>query len=160
DQSIARMVSGIDVVLFRPDSELKRLARAALDLGVADTIKTQHAAPDIVEHLRESPSGAAWVDDLERTRQPWFNFSYGNGFYHHHRSWIDNPTLPMATIATYIERLERGETIDRPLQEVQDERERITREYQALLATPADREAFAANLGLARTVFPYVESHN
>ena len=38
DQTIAKMVSGIDVVLFRPDNELKRLAGRALELGVADAV--------------------------------------------------------------------------------------------------------------------------
>jgi pyruvate,water dikinase len=64
------------------------------------------------------------------------------------------------TIGAYIDRLERGENITRPMQEVQLERERITAEYQALLTSDADRTAFADTLGLARTVFPYVENHN
>src|SRR6185436_9283328 len=34
DQHIAQMVAGIDVLLFKPDAELKRLARLALDTGV------------------------------------------------------------------------------------------------------------------------------
>ena len=39
DQTIAKMVSGIDVVLFRPDSELGRLAGKAVELGIADDVK-------------------------------------------------------------------------------------------------------------------------
>ena len=35
DQTIAKMVSGIDVLVLRPDEELRRLARLALELGVA-----------------------------------------------------------------------------------------------------------------------------
>ena len=38
DQTIAKMVSGIDVVLFRPDDELKGLGQRALELGVADVV--------------------------------------------------------------------------------------------------------------------------
>ena len=34
DQHIAQMVAGIDVLLFRPDAELRRLAQLALDTGV------------------------------------------------------------------------------------------------------------------------------
>src|SRR4249920_61664 len=37
DQHIAQMVAGIDVLLFKPDAELKRLARLALDTGVDGT---------------------------------------------------------------------------------------------------------------------------
>src|SRR6201986_3351142 len=36
DQHIAQMVAGIDVIMFRPDEELRRLARLAVDTGVAD----------------------------------------------------------------------------------------------------------------------------
>ena len=34
DESIARMVAGIDAEIFRPDEELRRLARRAVELGV------------------------------------------------------------------------------------------------------------------------------
>ena len=34
DQHIAQMVAGIDVLLFEPDAELRRLARLAVDTGV------------------------------------------------------------------------------------------------------------------------------
>ena len=36
DQHIAQMVAGIDVLLFRPDAELRRLAQLAIDTGVDD----------------------------------------------------------------------------------------------------------------------------
>jgi pyruvate, water dikinase len=38
DQAIARMVQGIDVDLFRPDDELKKLARLAIELAVDDSL--------------------------------------------------------------------------------------------------------------------------
>jgi pyruvate,water dikinase len=38
DQHIALMVAGIDVILFKPDLELRRLAKLAVELGVADKI--------------------------------------------------------------------------------------------------------------------------
>ena len=34
DQHIAQMVAGIDVLLFKPDAELRRLARLAIETGV------------------------------------------------------------------------------------------------------------------------------
>ena len=92
-------------------------------------------------------------------KTPWFYYSNGNGFYHHHRSWIDDPSVPLAHLRGYVERLRAGEDVARPLAEVSDERDRITREYRALLSDDA-AAAFDQNLGLARTVFPYVESHN
>ena len=66
--------------------------------------------------LASSEAGAQWLADYEATKDPWFYFSYGTGvFYHHHRSWIDDPTLPIATIGSYVERLEAGEDIARPI---------------------------------------------
>ena len=44
DQAIAKMVAGIDVDLFRPDEELKKLAQLAVDLGVGDRIGSDAAA--------------------------------------------------------------------------------------------------------------------
>jgi pyruvate, water dikinase len=41
-----------------------------------------------------------------------------------------------------------------------EERARISDEYRELLPTDDDRQAFDELLGLARTVFPYVENHN
>src|SRR5919201_5432824 len=35
DQHIAQMVAGIDVLLFKPDAELRRLARLAIETGVS-----------------------------------------------------------------------------------------------------------------------------
>ena len=111
DQTIATMVSGIDVVLFRPDEELKRLA-AARGRGSGSRTRSRrlrrrgrHCAPPSPEATRArrgSPIGRT-------TKSPWFNYSNGNGFYHHHRSWIDDPAIPIAGVRSYIERLEAGE---------------------------------------------------
>jgi pyruvate, water dikinase len=158
DQTIAKMVSGVDVVLFRPDEELKRLARAAIDAGVADEVRG--AADE--DSLRSALTGRGddWLADWDATKQPWFNYSNGNGFYHHHRSWIDDPAIPLAAVGSYIERLQAGEDIARPLEAVSAERDRVTAEYRELIDDDAAREAFDQALGLSRTVFPYVESHN
>ena len=39
DQHIAQMVAGLDVLLFKPDAELRRLARLAIDTGVAGGVR-------------------------------------------------------------------------------------------------------------------------
>src|SRR6185437_12602454 len=144
DQTIAKMVSGVDVVLFRPDEELKRLARAAIDAGVADDVKG--AADE--ESLRASLAGKgdAWLADWDATKEPWFNYSNGNGFYHHHRSWVDDPAIPLAAVGSYIERLEAGEDIARPLEAVSAERDRVTAEYRELIGYDAARDAFGQTL--------------
>ena len=160
DQTIASMVSGIDVVLFRPDTELGRLAARAIELGIADAVNAADTEDALRTALEASAPGQEWLADWETVKNPWFYYSNGNGFYHHHRSWIDDPAVPLAHLKNHMKRLQAGEDISRPLDEVSAERDRISAEYRALLADPEAAAAFDQNLGLARLVFPYVESHN
>jgi pyruvate,water dikinase len=160
DKTIAKMVAGIDVLVLRPDDELKRLARLALELGVAERVMGARDEEELRAGLARSAAGARWLADYDETKDPWFYFSYGTGvFYHHHRSWIDDPTLPISTIGSYIERLEAGEEISRPDAVILAERERVTGEYRARLPDET-RRGFDESLALARTVYPYVENHN
>ncbi|MGA8719687.1 MAG: PEP-utilizing enzyme [Solirubrobacteraceae bacterium] len=154
------MVSGIDVVLFRPEAELGRLAGKAVELGIADAIKGAASEEKLRDELTNSAPGQEWLADWESVKTPWFYYSNGNGFYHHHRSWIDTPSVPLRHLANYIQRLQAGEDLTRPLAEVSADRERISTEYRALLDSEDAVAAFDQNLGLARLVFPYVESHN
>jgi pyruvate,water dikinase len=160
DQTIAKMVSGIDVVLFRPDDELKRLAQRALDLGIADAVLASDGEAELTDALATGAPAQEWLAEWEAVKTPWFFYSNGNGFYHHHRSWIDDPAVPLAHLRAHVERLRQGEDLARPLAEVSAERDRISAEYRGLLADPDAIAAFEQNLGLARIVFPYVESHN
>jgi pyruvate,water dikinase len=160
DQTIAKLVSGIDVILFRPDEELKRLAQAAVDLGLAGVFKKTVQPDEVIAEMQKSDAGKKWLDELEKSKDPWFYFSTGTGFYHLHRSWIDDMTVPCISIRGYIEKIEAGQDIARPLSEIQKERDRLATEYTALLQTEEDKKAFQEQLGLARTVFPYVENHN
>jgi pyruvate,water dikinase len=160
DQMVARMVAGIDVLMFRPDDELKRLARAAVELGVDGKI-TEGARPDdVLAALRQlGEPGRQWLQEFEKSREPWFNISTGDGFYHHHRSWNDDLSVPFSALPRYIQLVRRGESLDRPTEKLRAERQRITDEYRALLATDEDRGTYDQMLGLCHLVFPYVEDH-
>lgn len=139
DQAIAKMVSGIDVVALRPDDELRRLAQRAIELGLAEEIKSARGQEELIAALTGTDNGARWLADYREAKDPWFCFSYGNGLYHHHRSWIDDPSLPIAMIGAYVARLEAGENILRPGNAVRAERDRITDAYRALLPEESRR---------------------
>jgi pyruvate,water dikinase len=160
DQSMARMVGGVEVTTFRPDEELKKAAREAVRLGIGNRVEGGGTLEDLEARVATDAAGRDWMAQLRSVMDPWFYFSYGNGFYHHHRSWIDDPRLPVATIGSYVHRLTAGEDIARPVDEVRKERDRIAAEYRGLLPDDDSRQGFDEALGLARTVFPYVESHN
>jgi pyruvate,water dikinase len=157
--TIAKMVAGIDVVALRPDDELKRLAARAVELGVGMEVRAARDEAELMTVLPGHAAGKRWLAEYREAKDPWFCFSYGNGLYHHHRSWIDDPALPIGMIGSYVARVQAGEDIHRPQDAVLAERDRLTAEYRALLPEP-ERDSFDGQLALARTVFPHIEDHN
>jgi len=160
DQSIARMVGGVDILFFRPDDEVRKLSRLAIELGLADAVLDNDDPDDVLRAMGAAEGGDRWLAALEEAKDPWFWFSTGTGYCHQHRSWIDDLTVPFGAMQGYITKLQAGESIDRPLDEILRERERIASEYRELLPTDDDRAAFDETLALARKVYPYVENHN
>jgi pyruvate,water dikinase len=158
DQHIAQMVAGIDVLLFRPDAELRRLARLAIETGVDDAFQQGRTPDEIDADLQQSDAGQSWLAELEKVKDPWFNMATGDGLYHYYRSWLDDPSIPYAALIGHISAIGAGEQIDRPTEEIQRERDRLAEEYGALLDDES-RTSFNDLLNLSRTVFPYVEEH-
>jgi pyruvate,water dikinase len=158
DQAMARMVQGIDVDLFRPDDELKKLARLAVETGV-DEVLMSGSVDQALAAVAGRPNGKKWIDAWNAAKNPWFNFTSGNGFYSADKYWIEHLDIPFGYVRNYISQVKKGKKIERPTAEVAAERERITKEYAELLDKDA-RPVFEQKLGLARTVFPYVENHN
>ena len=85
--------------------------------------------------------------------------STGDGFYHHHRSWNEDLTVPFAALPRYMRLVREGVPLSRPTEQLRTEREQIVGEYRGLLSSDEERAAFDQMLGLARLVFPYVEDH-
>ncbi|MGH2835303.1 MAG: PEP-utilizing enzyme [Solirubrobacteraceae bacterium] len=158
DQHIAQMVAGIDVLLFKPDSELRRLAQLALDMGVDAAFASGRTPAEIDAALEQTEAGRKWLAELEQVKDPWFNMATGDGLYHYYRSWLDDPRIPYASLTGHIKALREGASLQRPTAELARERERLAQEYSALLGEAA-RQPFEELLALSRTVFPYVEEH-
>jgi pyruvate,water dikinase len=160
DQTIAQMVAGIDILMFRPDDELKRLARLAVELDVAAPIKASGDAEGVLAAVGRLDGGEQWLREFEGAREPWFWFATGAGMTHEDPAWNDDLKVPLDLIATYVAKVEAGEEIGRPLETVETERDRITAEYRELLPSDDDRKAFDELVELARMVYPFVENHN
>jgi pyruvate, water dikinase len=160
DQTITSMVSGIDILLFRPDDELRRLAELAVKLDVTHAILADGTPHATLAALAKMPGGRDWIAALEKSKDPWFWFSTGVGYTHSDPVWITDLRFPFIAIRTYIEQLQRGKEIRRPLKEILERRTQVTAEYRLLLPTDQDREAFDGLVALTRKVFPFVEDHN
>jgi pyruvate,water dikinase len=109
DQAISRMVAGMEAEIFRPDEEVKRLARRAVELGVDAHFTDGMNIEQVLGRSRQGQQcGKEWLAELETSRNPWFNVSSGDGFYHYHRSWNDDLTLPFAALPGYIDKVKSG----------------------------------------------------
>src|SRR4029078_3134234 len=124
------------------------LARLALDSGVDGAFVEGRTPAEIEAELATSDEGRPWLEDLERTKDPWFNMATGDGLYHFYRSWLDDPAIPYASLIGYVAALRRGEEVERPTEEIRAERDRLAEEYGALLSDDA-RKAFDELLNLA-----------
>jgi pyruvate,water dikinase len=158
-QSMGQMIAGYDTTMMRPDDELKAAAGKALELGVDSAFVDGRPYEEVLAELRKSEPGRAWIDDLEARKQPWFFMSTGDGFYHHHRAWMDDLRLPFAAITGYVAQLRDGAELARPREQLLAERERIASGYRELLPGDDERKQFDEMLGLCRHVFPHAESH-
>lgn len=159
DQAISRMVAGMEAEIFRPDEEVKRLARRAVELGVDQHFTDNMDINSVLADLDKVGAGKDWLADLEQSRNPWFNVSVGDGFYHYHRSWQDDLSMPFAALPGYIEKIKAGENIERPMDQLVEERNQLVADYRELLETDQDRATYDQLIELAHRVFPYVEGH-
>ena len=114
DQTVAKMVTGNELVALRPDDELRTLAKRAVELGIAGEVRTAHCEQDLISALAKNDVGDRWLTEYTQAKDPWFCFSYGNGLYHHHRSWIDDPKLPIAMIGSTPNGYRPGKTSPAP----------------------------------------------
>lgn len=159
-QKITQMVAGIDVILYKPDDELKKLAKLAVELGLAPEIGDDTKdVNDVIADLEQSKNGKKWVAAWNEAKYPWFYISTGTGWYHQDISWNDNLNIPLSSVRIYISKLAKGESIDRPLDRIKKERQILIAEYRGLLETEADRQTFDQLHGTSELVFPYVENH-
>ena len=160
DQTIGRMVAGIDVIMYRPDDELKGLADLAVELGVDDLFTQGCVAAEVLAALEgRGEAGARWLDAFGKARDPWFHVSSGDGFYHHHLSWNDDLTVPFTALPGYVAAVRAGGIAPRPTEQLIADRERIASGYRDLLGSDDEKAAFDQMLGLCRLVFPFVEDH-
>jgi pyruvate, water dikinase len=158
EQNISRMVAGFEVVAFRPDEELRKLARMAVSYGVETELSKGDTAPEIMATLKQSEKGRLWLEAFEAARYPWFHYTTGTGFYHDDKVWNNDLLLPLQNIRRYVQKLKGNESLDRPIAQLHQDRDRLAEGYSKLLDGDM-RQQFQDLLNLSRLVFPYLEEH-
>ncbi|MBN2123493.1 MAG: PEP-utilizing enzyme, mobile region [Deltaproteobacteria bacterium] len=160
ESTIGKMVAGAEVSMFRPEEELCRLSKlAAAKSVVKEILKGDAAAEDKINALKKSDDGKAWLDEIEKVKDPWFFVSCGSGWYHYEGSWLNKLDVPFSYLQSYISRLEKGEVIERNLEEISKERDRIVAEYKALIKSDDDRKSFDDAYNVVRSIYRYAEDH-
>ena len=160
DSAVSQMVAGAEVSMFRPDEELCRLARLAHEDGrVAEVIKKDVSVEKTIQELKGMESGRDWLDEMEEIKDPWFYISSGSGWYHYEGSWLNHLEIPFDYIRHYIGRLEKGERIERSLDEISANRDELVGKYRKLIRTDEDRQSFEDSHSDTRTIYKYAEDH-
>ena len=160
ESAIGKMVAGAYVSMFKPEEELCRLSKlAASAKAVSAILKSDKPAQDKVAELQKTADGKKWLAEFKKAEDPWFYVSCGSGWLHYEGSWITDLDIPYGYIKGYIERLEKGETIERSLDEIEKQRDEIVSEYRKLIKTDEDRKAFDDAYNTIRTIYTYAEDH-
>jgi pyruvate,water dikinase len=160
ESAIGKMVAGADVSMFRPEEELCRLSRLAHGQPrVAEILKTDRLAAAKIESLREFDEGRMWLESMDEVKDPWFMVSCGSGWFHYEGSWIDKLDVPFSYMKGYIERLDKGERIERSLSTISEARDAMVAEYRKLIKNDEDRKSFEDAFKNTRTIYRYAEDH-
>jgi len=160
ESAIGKMVAGAYVSMFRPEEELCRLSRLAASLpGIGDIIKRDVPAEQKIEELKKTDGGRKWLEELEKAKDPWFYVSCGSGWFNYEGSWINKLDIPFSYMKSYVERLDKGEKIERSLEEISQKRDEIVAEYRKLIKTDEDRKSFEDAYKTVRTIYVFAEDH-
>jgi pyruvate,water dikinase len=160
ESSIGKMVSGAEVSMFRPEEELCRLSRLAASYrSVGDIIKSDASAEKKIAQLQKTEDGKKWLAELEKTKNPWFYISCGSGWFFYEGSWLTKMDIPFSYMKSYVERLGKGEKIERSLEEISKRRDEVVTEYRKLIKSDEDKKSFEDAYKTVRTIYRFAEDH-
>ena len=160
ESAIAKMVAGADVSMFRPEAELCRLSRlAAASRDISELLKSDATAEQKITELGKTEDGKKWLEELEEVKDPWFFISCGSGWFHYEGSWLNKLDIPFTYMKSYVERLDKGEKIERSLDQISQQRENIVAEYRELIGSEEDKKSFEDAYKTVRAIYRFAEDH-
>ena len=158
NKTIAAMITGVELEAFRPDEEVKRLARLAFNWGLASIVKEQKTFDGMRAEFEKTGNGRKWLEEYKKSSF-WFNMMVTQGVFARHDDpcWLENPDIILGFLKNYIEKIEKGEKIERDVNALKKEKKRIYNEVLAKIKDPADRATFKQYYDLANTFYEFVE---
>jgi pyruvate,water dikinase len=160
DTIVTKMVAGVHVDMFRPQEALAKLAKSAMKLpDVAKILKSDMPVQQKKENLSKSESGKKWLQEYDKTQDPWFYVSCGSGWFHDEGCWLTNPDVPFEYLKGYIIELEAGREIERPFKELDKARKELVEGYRELITNEEDKKTFDDLYDITRRVYTYTENH-
>jgi len=159
EQTIGRMITGVELEAYRPDEEVKRLARLAVKLGLAADIKKATNFEKMRSEFEKTRNGRKWCQEFDKVSFPWFNMMVTQGVFARHDEpcWIENPDIILGFLKNYIEKIERGEKIERDVKALKAEKARLFKEHLEKLKTDEEKKTFKQYYDLATTFYVFVE---
>ena len=159
ERDIAKMLTGADLEAFRPDEEVKKLARLAVNLGLAADIKKATDFGKMRSEFENTSAGRKWLKAFDEASFPWFYMMVTQGIfaYSDEECWIENPNIILGFLKNYIEKIEKGEKIERDMKALIAEKKQIFNKYLNMLKTDAEKSEMKQAYDLATTFYAFVE---
>jgi pyruvate, water dikinase len=127
--------------------------------AVSKILKSDIPAEKKIESLRKTAEGNDWLVEYEKSKDPWFFVSCGSGWFHYEGSWTTKLEIPFGYLKGDIERIEKGEKIERDVPSIDKARAELAEEYRKLIKTDEDRKSFDDTYRAVRTIYKYAEDH-
>ena len=157
--AIETIVKGMTPLVLECTEKLKELAKYSIELGLQELFR-KYRGEELLKQLEKNINGKKWLEMFDAVKYPYFLACEAQSLYFDERAWIDDLDTLFYNINGYITKLERGESIEREIDELIKERDSKTQECYNMLKTDADREAFNNLLNTVRKIYPFSEDHN
>jgi phosphohistidine swiveling domain-containing protein len=154
------MLRGFDNEIYKIDRELWVLAKAAVDMGLAEVFKTK-AAEEIIPAMEQSGKGKEWLTKFNAFMQV-RGWRACNPFDFVEPTWLEAPHVPIKKIKENVESGEAGKkeyALDEKRKELSVKREDAVK--RMLDRVPdAEKASFKSLINLSQRAAGYSEEHD
>jgi pyruvate,water dikinase len=144
ERDLISMITGAELEAFRPDQELRQLAKLAVDLGLSQFFEKATKFEGLQEELRKTDRGREWLKEFDKVSYPWFYMMVSEGVFAtcNDECWIENPSIILGFLKNYIEMIKKGENIERDVKSLIRHKEELFKKLYDSLKTEDEKKRF------------------